>query len=391
MLSTRGGSVLGGALALAVSWLALGEIELLAIGAALATAVLAAVLMTVWNRPLVSVERRLSPQQVHEGDRATVELRLTNMRRIPLFDLTVTDGITGLGIARFALGVLGGNERASASYRIVCRPRGVYAVGPAGLETHDPLGLAGWETTSGAVDQLIVFPAIEELTGFPQVRGRDPANMASRPEHSQRGGEDFYTLRSYRDGDDLRRIHWPTSARLDELMIRQMETPWQSRALVFLDPRAVVYTDDDHFEKAVTGAASVVRHLAQGGFAGDLWAGGPTIEVRSYGAAMEALAMVQRVDAIDLRTVATRLRSTGRGGLLVLVSGLPDGDLLGVHRLLGSQHRSSVLLSAYKPETEVLNHFRQAGVKTAVAGPNDQWASAWSQMMGKTWTSASAG
>ncbi|MEX2622868.1 MAG: DUF58 domain-containing protein [Acidimicrobiia bacterium] len=391
MLTTRGGSVLGGAIALAVSWLALGEIELLAIGAALGIGVLAAVLITIWNRPAVKVERRLAPHQVHEGDRATVELRLTNLRRIPLFDLTITDGITGLGTARFALGVLGGSERAHASYRIVCRPRGVYTVGPASLESRDPLGLAGWETTSGAIDHLIVFPAVEQLSGYPQVRGKDPANMASRPEHSQRGGEDFYTLRSYRDGDDLRRVHWPTSARLDELMIRQMETPWQSRALVFLDPRAKAYADDEHFEKAVTGAASMVRHLAQGGFSGDLWAGGPLIEIGDYAAAMEALALVRRVAAVDLRTVATRLRNTGRGGLLVLVSGLPDSDLLGVHRMLGSQHRSSVFLSAHAEETEMLNHFRRAGVRTALAGPNDRWATVWSQMLGKTWTSVSAG
>jgi uncharacterized protein (DUF58 family) len=391
MVTTRGGSAIGGAIALTVSWLALGEVELLAIGAALGVAVLVAVLITAWNRPGVRVERRLAPHQVHEGDRATVELRLTNFRRLPIFNLTVTDGIKGLGTARFAMGVLGGKERASASYRIVCRPRGVYAVGPAGLETNDPLGLAGTETTAGQIDQLVVYPSVEELTGFPLVQGRDPANMASRPDHSQRGGEDFYTLRSYRDGDDLRRVHWPTSARLDELMIRQMETPWQSRALVFLDPRATAFEDDDHFEKAVSGAASVVRHLAQGGFAGDLWVGGPTIEVNSYAAAMEALALVQRVPAIDLRAVATRLRTTGRGGLLVLVSGLPDADLLGVHRLLGSQHRSSILFCATSSENEVLSHFRQAGVKTVLAGPHDRWAVSWNQMLGRTWTSASVG
>jgi hypothetical protein len=170
-----------------------------------------------------------------------------------------------------------------------------------------------------------------------------------------------------------------------------METPWQSRALVFLDPRATAFEDDDHFEKAVSGAASVVRHLAQGGFAGDLWVGGPTIEVNSYAAAMEALALVQRVPAIDLRAVATRLRTTGRGGLLVLVSGLPDADLLGVHRLLGSQHRSSILFCATSSENEVLSHFRQAGVKTVLAGPHDRWAVSWNQMLGRTWTSASVG
>ncbi|MDP3984153.1 MAG: DUF58 domain-containing protein, partial [Acidimicrobiia bacterium] len=297
----------------------------------------------------------------------------------------------GLGAARFALGVLGGKEGATAAYRIACRPRGVYSVGPVTIEVRDPLGLAWFETTTGTVDQLIVYPEVEDLTGFPLVQGRDPATMASRPEHSQRGGEDFYTLRSYREGDDLRRVHWPTSAKLDELMIRQMETPWQSRALVFLDVRSSTYADTDCFEKAVGGAASVVRHLAGAGFSGDLWAGGRLIDISSYTAAMEALARVKTASNIDLRSVATRLRHGGRGGLLVLVSGQPDHDLLGVHRLLGVQHRTAVLLSVTPSPGEIVNHFRRAGVKTVTVGPGDRFAPIWNQTMGRTWTPASAG
>ena len=390
MLTTRGGAVLGAAAALLAAWIALGEIELLALGAALAVAVLVALFITGWNRPAFRVERRLTPNLVHEGDRATVELRITNDKRLPAFDVTVSDGIDGLGRAGFALGSLPSTDSAMASYRIVCRPRGVYTVGPVSIETRDPLGLAAFETPVGNVDQLIVYPAVEQLTGFPLVRGRDPATMASRPEHSQRGGEDFYTLRNYRDGDDLRRVHWPSSAKLDELMIRQMETPWQSRAFVLLDVRTAPYSNDESFEKAVTGAASVVRHLAGSGFSGELWVGGPLVEIGSYTAAMEALARVERIRLVDLRTIASRWRGRG-GGLLALVTGQPDHDLLSAYRLLGAQHRSTILLAATSQPGPALENFQRGGARTVLAGPDDSWAQAWQQTLGRSWTPVSAG
>ncbi len=390
MLTTRGGAVLGAAVALLASWVALGEIELAALAGALIAAVGAASAIAGWNRPQLVVERRLHPNLVHEGDRATVELRITNEKRLPVYDLTISDGIPGLGRAAFAVGSLAAGDTALASYRIVCRPRGVYLVGPAVTEVHDPLGLASSGNSGSTVDQLIVYPAVEDLVGFPVVRGRDPTAMASRPEHSQRGGEDFYTLRSYRDGDDLRRVHWPTSARLDELMIRQMETPWQSKALVVLDVRALPYPDDDSFEKAVAGAASVVHHLAESGFSGGLWAGGQVIDIASYAAAMESLARVQRLPGIDLKVVASRLRTIG-GGLLILVGGQPDRDLLGVYRLLGAQHRATVLMAATSRPGPELAAFQHAGAKTVTVGPHQPWAPAWQQTITKTWTPVSAG
>jgi uncharacterized protein (DUF58 family) len=389
MLTTRGGSLLGVGVALIISWVALGEIEMLAAGVGLIVAVVAGLVVTNWSRPLLDVRRRLNPALVHEGDRATVDLMIRNLRRLPAFNLTVSDGVGGLGTARFALGSLSGGDQAGASYRIVCRPRGVYEVGPAVVRITDPLGLAMSENRAGETDQLIVYPATEELTGYPMVRGRDPAQMASRPEHSQRGGEDFYTLRSYHSGDDLRRVHWPSSAKLDDLVIKQMETPWQSRALIFFDVRRGSYADGELFEKAVRGTASVVRHLASGGFAADLWLGTGLIDVRAYSTALEALARVQPVPAIDLRAVATRLRHTGRGGALVLVTGRPDEDLLGVQRLLSAQHRATVLMAAVAQPSPLLQAFRMFGVRTVVAAPQESWAAAWSQSIGSKWAPVS--
>jgi uncharacterized protein (DUF58 family) len=391
MITPRGASVLGAGLALIISWVALGEIEMLAAGAALVVASVGAVAVITFNRPHLDVSRHINPPLVNDGERTAVEVTVANRRRLPIFNLTLSDGVGVLGAARFAVGSLAGGESAVVSYRIVCRPRGVYGVGPTTVRVGDPLGLAAAESTWGETDQLIVYPATEALSGYPLVRGRDPAQTASRPEQSQRGGEDFFTLRAYQDGDDLRRVHWPSSAKLDELMIRQMENPWQSRALIFFDVRAGRYPDPDTFEKAVSGTASVTRHLGAGGFAADLWLGNSLIDVRHHTTAMEALARVQPVEAVDIRSVASRLRHTGRGGALVLITGTPDHDLAGVERLLNAQHRVTVVLACAAGGDQVLAALQSRGVKTVTAIGNQSWAAAWNHTIGRTWAPVSAG
>jgi uncharacterized protein (DUF58 family) len=392
MLTERGWAASGGGLAFLILWVVLGEIELAAAAALLAVGLLLGLGLTRWSRARVEVARHLRPALVHEGDRALVEITIANDERRRVHQLTVTDSVGGMGTAEFSLARLRPGERAVATYQIICRPRGVYAVGPALARVSDPLGFAAVARTVGPTDRLIVYPRIEELSGFPRVRGRDPAMQASRPEHSRRGGEDFYTLRDYQIGDDLRRVHWPSSAKRDELMIRQMETPWQARALVLLDVRGEVYEQPAAFELAVRGAASVISHLAGSGFDADLWVGGQgTIDSHHYAAAMEALAGVNTLSGIDMRGVAIRLRRTGRGGALFLVTGLPDPDLLGLHQLLSRDYRTSVLLSAAETTSTTTAAFVHAGSIVIRVPPDASWGPAWIHAMGKTWAPASAG
>lgn len=382
-MTPRGASVFGSGLALLLAWVVLGEVELLAAAAALLVGVASALVFTKAARPRVRISRQLEPSMVHEGERAAVALQIENRRNLPAFQLTLEDGVGGLGTAHFQIGALPSGATASASYQIVCRPRGVYTVGPAEVEVRDPFGLASIKTTQGVDDRLIVYPAVETLSGFPNVRGRDPAISASRPEHSGRGGEDFYTLRSYQEGDDLRRVHWPSSARLDELMIRQMETPWQSRGLVFFDVRRDRYAIPEDFERAVRGVASVSVHLASN-FAADLWMGGGLVDLANAQIAFEELARIQPYPAIDLRAVAGRLRHTGKGGALILVTGTPDEELLTVVRLLESQYRVGVLLSASDNPGRMLTGFQSLAIKTVVAGTGQKWAPAWTEALGQT-------
>ncbi len=390
MPTLRGWALLGAGLALIILWWIFGDPELLLAGTFFIVAELAAIGYVRFHNPQLDMGRRLGSTTVHNGDTTTVTLVLRNRSQRPLRHLSIHDEVKSLGLAAFEIAKLKGHESASATYRVTCRPRGVYRVGPAGAITSDPLRLAELPAPDGPIDRLIVYPTVEDLTGFPVNRGQDPAMNASRPEHSQRGGEDFYTLREYQRGDDMRRVHWPYSAKTDELMIRQLETPWQSRALVLLDVRPSVYESADAFEMAVSGAASVVTHLVRSGFDADLWAGDPEpIDASNYSAAMERLALVESNDEIDIEAVASRIRKKGGGGALVLVTGVADRSLLSVQQLLSSEYRTTVLMGASSTTSQTLIGFHRLGVATVTVSPTGEWADEWVKATRSSWAAVS--
>jgi uncharacterized protein (DUF58 family) len=391
MPTTRGWALLGAGLALVLLWWLLGDEELLLVAVFFIVAQLAALAYVRLHRPELRIGRRLGSTAVHNGDTVQVTLTLRNPGRRPVRNMSVVDEVESLGVASFEIASIAPGTAASATYRVLCRPRGIYRVGPSRAISTDPLGMAELPAPDGPVDQLVVYPTVEILTGFPMVRGQDPSMAASRPEHSQRGGEDFYTLREYQRGDDLRRVHWPSSAKTDHLMIRQLETPWQSRALVLLDVRASVYESTEAFETAVSGAATVVTHLVRSGFDADLWAGDPqAIDATRYSAAMEKLALVQPLTAIDLKSVATHIRHKGGGGALVIVTGTADRSLISVQQLLSRDYPTSVLLGVSSTTPQTLAGFHRLGVTTVTVAPGESWAQEWMTSIGAAWDAASA-
>lgn len=389
MLTVRGWAVLGAGLALGVLWFLFGEGEMGLAALLLVVAALSALEFVVGRPPPVDVRRRTAPVHVHDGDHASVTLSIENRGR-PLRHVTITDHVTGLGTAEFAAAALHPGETVSASYRVLCRPRGVYTVGPARLQVADPLGLASREMTGGRGDLLVVYPAVEDLEGLPGIPGRNLAVNAPRPEQNQRGGEDFYTLREYQQGDDLRRVHWPSSARRDQLMIRQLETPWQTQALVVLDTRESSYRDPAAFEAAVSGAASAVRHLIHNGLSTELWAGDSLRggARNDYEITMERLAGVSTQPAADLAVLAPALRRRGGGGLLVMVTARPDHDLLGLAHSLAASYPTAVVMDAGGDEPSPAGSGHIVRVKP---GAGEPWAPAWARAMRSTWHAASVG
>jgi len=393
MPTTRGWTALGVSTALLVLWVGFGETELMTTAMFLVAAVAVGMLFIRFADPSVEITRHIYPTQVHEGDEVVVEVDVTTARRVR--NLEIVDTVHGLGVARFAAATTTPGQPLLARYEVLCRARGVYQVGPAEISVSDAFALAERRSRTGTQDRLTVYPRIERFTGFPAVRGLDPSVQSTRPTFAPHGGEDFFTLREYQTGDDLRRVHWPSTAKHGELMIKQLEVPWQARALVLLDTRAERYPTDEAFEQAVRGAASAATHLYKGGFSPELWAAERAPGLRSgsrFQQAMDMLATITTTPHLDLRSTVSRLRRQGvGGGALVIVTGIPDDGVLAAYRVLAKDFTRTVVMAVGDRTTDGAGIFQRSGAVSVMVGPVSNWGPAWRTAMELSWSTASVG
>jgi uncharacterized protein (DUF58 family) len=269
-LTTRGRSFLAAAVAAAISALILGEVDLLRVAVLLAVLPMLAAAYVGRSRYKLACTRSLQPQRVPVGASARVVLRLQNMSRLPTGTLLLEDRLPyALGSRpRVVLERLGGHQASSVGYTVRADVRGRYDVGPLVVRLTDPFGLCELTRSFPSVDRLTVIPQVVPL---PTVRlaGEYAGAGESRARSVAVHGEDDAATREYRNGDDLRRVHWRSTARTGELMVRREEQPWESRATVVLDTRAFAHRGEGptaSFEWAVSAAASIAVHLRQAGY-----------------------------------------------------------------------------------------------------------------------------
>ena len=200
-----------------------------------------------------------------------MHLRVDNVSRMPTGLLMLQDRVPYvLGPRpRFVLDRVESGGHREVSYRVRSDLRGRYPLGPLQLRLTDPFGMCELTRSFTASDTLTVVPRIEPL---PPVRlaGEASGHGESRTRALALAGEDDVIPRGYRHGDDLRRVHWRSTARYGELMVRREEQPHRARCTVLLDTRRTAYHGigpDSAFEWAVTGAASVAVHMLERGYA----------------------------------------------------------------------------------------------------------------------------
>ena len=170
------------------------------------------------------------------------------------------------GRARFTLNGVESEGRREISYNVVAQRRGLYEIGPLSGRLVDPFSLAQLHTRVAPGTTLMVHPRIEKLVLPRDFGDKRSAQSSALKQLSGARGEDFYTLREYQHGDDLRKVHWPSTAKRGRYMLRQEETPWHTRATILIDDRKWSHDhfgDSSSFERAVEAAASVAA-LYQG-------------------------------------------------------------------------------------------------------------------------------
>jgi len=264
-LTRRAWSLLVASALLPIVGRLLGVRELTSLGLVAFVLTVASVALVGFAPVKVEAVRRLVPARVHAGTPCRVDLHVRNLslRRSPV--LTACDPFDGgRRWARFRLAPLGSGQGCSAAYRVPTDRRGLFDLGPMQLVRTDPLGLATRTIHLAGQDMVTVYPRVERIAALPHTRGADPRGGKVSQSSFGPSGDEFHALRPYVVGDDLRRVHWKSSARTEELLIRQDELPWQGRATVVVDLRASVHSETS-FEAAMSAAASIASAcLARG-------------------------------------------------------------------------------------------------------------------------------
>ena len=300
------------------AWLGYPEPAVLAAGGILA--VVAAVLWTLPS-PRLTVRREISPLKVSRGAGSSGILHVTNTGRTRRSGLRAQDAC-GPGDIEVDLPRLRPGRAESVTYALPTDRRGEIPVGPLRLVRADPFGLARRVREYGEPQTLLVRPRTVALPLLPS--GRNHHLEGPTTDTAPAGTVTFHALREYVVGDDLRHIHWRSSARTGTLMVRQLVDASLPQTTVVIDTGRDGYPDPDDFELAVDAAASVAAGAAAAGFPVRVITGdGPLLETRGGSRDVDdILDRLARLTAHDAPhpalEVARRVRA---GGALVLVTG----------------------------------------------------------------------
>lgn len=346
MLTPRGVAVVAGA---GVAWLAarvLGVDELVVVAVAAAALAALAVAYVRWTGPQIASRRLLSTRRVVAGDtvEVTTELRNDGAVASPVLLLSdrLSDGLLAAGGHATARAVVrSAPPRAVTALRwsVLATRRGLHHIGPITIRTRDPFALAERTQRYTTSDDVVVYPVIERL-GRAAVRGSHVGSGSSDRRRLYAQGDEFHALREYVSGDDIRLVHWPSTARSETLMVRQQEQPYQPHATILLDTRNRAHATSAAFEKAVSAAASLVWHLADRDYALRLATDLPNrrVSTEDWQTLLDRLAVIDRSHAPSLGASVGALR--GGEGLLAAVVGVSareDEARLTVQALLSAR------------------------------------------------------
>ncbi|MBO3745449.1 DUF58 domain-containing protein [Streptosporangiaceae bacterium NEAU-GS5] len=327
-LTSRGRSFLASGVAALLCAFFLGESDLLRIAVLIMAMPLLSAMVVARTRYRLSCARRLDPARVEAGGDSTVTLRLENITRLPTGLLLIEDTLQyALGTRpRFVLDRVESRGIREIDYKVRSDLRGRYSIGPLSIRITDPFGLVELGRAFTITDTLVVTPKVVPL---PHVRlsGEWTGGGDSRTRSVAAAGDDDVAPREYRHGDDLRRVHWRSTARHGELMVRREEQQWQSRGALLLDTRRHAHRGEgprSSFEVAVSAAASIGVHLAHEGLGLRLVTDQGAQHLADSGVSyslLDTLAVVRNSTSRTLEHGVTALRQGGGDGLIVAVLG----------------------------------------------------------------------
>ncbi|KMS87693.1 DUF58 domain-containing protein [Prauserella rugosa] len=328
-LTTRGRCLLAAGVAAAVCAAVLNERGLLRIAVFVVALPLLTVVLASASRVRIGARRVIASERVPVGGDGEVRLDLWRTGRLPAGEILVEDRVPQvLGMRpRFVVERL---PHRPVSLRYPIRPglRGVHRIGSLRATVTDPFGLCEFDRDLAPPSRIVVVPRVTPLHGLPGGAGAAGGEAGSVRLHAGQGEPDVM-VRQYRTGDDMRKVHWRSTARRDEVMVRVEERPWRGGTTVLLDHRAAAHhgvgSPDGSLEWAIEFAASACLHLGRAGTPVRLVSGHGTPIVdppqqagpQADGVVLDALAALTPTHERELATGA----DPGHGQELIAVLG----------------------------------------------------------------------
>lgn len=207
--------------------------------------------------------------RAQEGDRLDAEVHLTAKRGVSNFILEERIPERLGTSVKVPIPKLGRGKEVTHRYSVRCNRRGVYEIGPLVAVTSDPLGMTRRQNLIAGSFELLVHPRVEFVSDRPLTRRFEDPPIRPPVSKPWPSGLEFYGMREYQPGDDLRRIVWRASARTGRLMVREAEEGITDHITIMLDTDRGSHSHEgdysESFETGVRAAASLgVRHLRMG-------------------------------------------------------------------------------------------------------------------------------
>jgi uncharacterized protein (DUF58 family) len=335
--------------------------------------VMGAAFLVARRRLALAVERSALPTRVREGQQIQVSLQVRAGRRASTLILEERMPEALGKTVRIPVASVGAGETFEHEYVFQARRRGVYQVGPTVASWSDPFGLTTQEQQLAKASPLVVHPSTEAVSD--RVLTRMWEDPPTRPPVSKPWptGFEFYGMRDYVPGDDLRRVVWTAVAKTGRMLVRESEQGITDQVVVLLDTYREWHSPgpvSDTFELGVKVAASLgVRHLKDG-FAVTYLSNGRKAPVRLRGGRanitlLDELARVE-MTSTPLSDAVQLMLSQARGAHYALITPHIDKQSTDRIRLLLDRGSSVVVVKLVWEGSEPASLSRAAALGCVV-------------------------